>query len=175
MYPPETLDELDTDGRIYWPKSATAWPKLKRYLGEAKGMPLQDIFDDIYALQTMGGDRKERVGYPTQKPLALLERIIKASSNEGDVVLDPFCGCATACVAAENLGRRWIGVDISPKAVELVNMRLQQSMGDLFPQPAGHGPHRHSQAYRLLNRLVSEAALRRVGTRGRNVRYEKNE
>ena len=73
----------------------------------------------------------ERIGYPTQKPLALLERIIKASSNEGDVVLDPFCGCATACVAAENLGRRWVGIDISPKAVELVNMRLQQTMGEL--------------------------------------------
>ena len=76
---------------------------------------------------------RERIGYPTQKPLALLERIIKASSNEGDVVLDPFCGCATACVAAENLGRHWVGVGISTKAaVELVNMRLQQSMGDLF-------------------------------------------
>ena len=132
MYPPDTLDQLDADSRIYWPKSATAWPKLKRYLAEAKGMPLQDIFDDIYALQVMGGNRKERIGYPTQKPLALLERIIKASSNEGDIVLDSFCGCATACVAAENLGRRWIGIDISPKAVELVNMRLQQSMGDLF-------------------------------------------
>ena len=127
MHPPSVLDELDTDGRIYWPKRATAWPKLKRYLGEAKGMPLQDIFDDIYALQTMGGDRKERIGFPTQKPLALFERIIKASSSEGDVVLDPSCGCATACVAvvaAENLGRRWIGIDISSKAVELVNMRL---------------------------------------------------
>ena len=64
--------------------------------------------------------------------LALLERIIKASSNEGDIVLDPFCGCATACVAADNLGRKWVGIDISPKAVELVNMRLQQSMGSLF-------------------------------------------
>ena len=74
----------------------------------------------------------ERIGYPTQKPLVLLERIIKASSNEGDIVLDPFCGCAIACVAAENLGRHWIGIDISPKAVELVNMRLQESMGDLF-------------------------------------------
>ena len=132
MYPPDVLDQMDADARIYWPKNATAWPKLKRYLAEAKGMPLQDIFDDIYALQVMGGNRRERVGYPTQKPLALLDRIIKASSNEGDVVLDPFCGCATACVAAENLGRRWIGIDISPKAVELVNMRLQQSMGDLF-------------------------------------------
>ena len=75
---------------------------------------------------------RERIGYPTQKPLALLERIIKASSNEGDMVLDPFCGCATACVAAENLGRQWVGIDLSEKAVELVNMRLQQSMGGLF-------------------------------------------
>ena len=117
MYPPDVLDQMDADSRIYWPRTATAWPKLKRYLAEAKGPPLQDIFDDIYALQTMGGNKRERVGYPTQKPLALLERIIKASSNEGDVVLDPFCGCATACVAAENLGRRWIGIDISPKAI----------------------------------------------------------
>ena len=75
---------------------------------------------------------KERVGYPTQKPLALLERIIKASSNPGDVVLDPFCGCATACVAAEKLGREWVGIDISPKAAELVNIRLRGEMGDLF-------------------------------------------
>ena len=75
---------------------------------------------------------KERVGYPTQKPLALLERIIKASSNPDDVVLDPFCGCATACVAADRLGRKWIGIDISPKAAELVNLRLQQAMGSLF-------------------------------------------
>ena len=75
---------------------------------------------------------KERVGYPTQKPLALLERIIAASSNPGDVVLDPFCGCATACVAADRLDRQWVGIDISPKAVELVNMRLQQTMGSLF-------------------------------------------
>ena len=72
------------------------------------------------------------IGYPTQKPLALLERIIAASSNPGDTVLDPFCGCATACVAAEKLGRQWVGIDISPKAAELVNMRLQQTMGGLF-------------------------------------------
>jgi site-specific DNA-methyltransferase (adenine-specific) len=72
------------------------------------------------------------VGYPTQKPLALLERIIRASSNEGDVILDPFCGCATACVAADRLNRKWVGIDISSKAVELVNIRLQQAMGSLF-------------------------------------------
>ena len=90
-------------------------------------MPLQDLWDDIPPV--LGN---ERIGYPTQKPLALLERIIKASSNGGDVVLDPFCGCATACVAADKLGRQWLGIDISPKAVELVNLRLRQSMGDLF-------------------------------------------
>ena len=93
-----------------------------------RGMPQRDVWD----ISIIAGSSKERIGYPTQKPLSLLERIIKASSNEGDVVLDPFCGCATACVAAENLGRRWVGIDISPKAVELVNMRLQQTMGELF-------------------------------------------
>ena len=93
-----------------------------------KGLPQRDVWD----ISILAGSSKERVGYPTQKPLSLLERIIKASSNEGDMVLDPFCGCATACVAADKLGRQWMGIDISPKAVELVNMRLQQVMGSLF-------------------------------------------
>ena len=88
--------------------------------------------DDVWGIPVINSQAKERVGYPTQKPLALLERIIKASSNEGDVVLDPFCGCATACVAADRLSRKWVGIDISPKAAELVNMRLQQAMGSLF-------------------------------------------
>ena len=104
-------------------------PALKRYLDEQKGTPVGDVWTDIRPLQ---GNSKEYKGYPTQKPLALLERIIRASSNEGDVVLDPFCGCATACVAAEMLGRRWIGIDISPKAVQLTNLRLQETMGGLF-------------------------------------------
>ena len=82
--------------------------------------------------QPIAPSAKARIGYPTQKPIELLEDIIASSSNEGDIVLDPFRGCATASVAAENRGRRWIGIDISPKAVELVNMRLPQSMGDLF-------------------------------------------
>ena len=86
---------------------------------------------------TMQGKDKERTGYPTQKPIALLERIIKASSNEGDIVLDPFCGCATTCVAAERLGRQWIGIDISEKAVDLVRVRLENEVG-LF----GHIIHR---------------------------------
>ena len=123
------LDALDEAGMIHWPKSGVGWPMLKRYANGADGQRLNDVFDDIRPVSNLA---RERIGYPTQKPLALLERIIKASSNEGDMVLDPFCGCATACVAAENLGRRWIGIDISPKAVELVNARLQQSMGNLF-------------------------------------------
>ncbi len=123
------LDALDAAGLIHWPERGNGMPSLKRYLASTKGTAVEDIFTDVNRLEAQS---KERVGYPTQKPLALLERIIRASSNEGDVVLDPFCGCATACVAAENLGRRWIGIDISPKAVELVNMRLQQTMGELF-------------------------------------------
>ena len=128
-YSQETMAELDAEGRIWYPDSYQKRPQRKRYLSENPGRVVDNVWTDITPLQAQS---KERVGYPTQKPLALLERIIKASSNESDVVLDPFCGCATACVAAEQLGRRWIGIDISPKAVELVNMRLQQTMGELF-------------------------------------------
>ncbi len=127
MNPPRVLDELDSDGRIYWPKTKGAWPKLKRYHEEAKGLPLQDIVDDVYALQTMGGSKRERVGYPTQKPLALYERIISASSNEGDVVLDPFAGCATTPIAAERLGRQWVGADIWDGALEVVKQRMEDN------------------------------------------------
>ena len=95
---------------------------------DSLGAPMDDVWD----ISVINSQAKERIGYPTQKPLALLERIIMASSNEGDVVLDPFCGCATACVAADKLNRKWVGIDISPKAAELVNMRLQQAMGSLF-------------------------------------------
>ena len=83
---------------------------------------------DVWRIPSINNMSKERTGYPTQKPLALLERIIKASSNEGDVVLDPFCGCATTCVAAEKLGRQWIGVDISVKAYELVQTRIKDEV-----------------------------------------------
>ena len=122
----EKMLALEAEGRIYLKSTI---PQLKRYLDELDGKAVHDIWDDIPSINPMA---KERVGYPTQKPLALLERIIKASSNEGDLVLDPFCGCATACVAAENLGRAWLGIDLSPKATELVNVRLQESMGSLF-------------------------------------------
>ena len=84
---------------------------------------------DIWDISYINSQAKERVGYPTQKPLALLERIIKASTNKGDIVLDPFCGCATTCVAAETLERQWIGIDVSPKAYELVKERLKIPFG----------------------------------------------
>ena len=116
-------------GLIAWPKQGDGMPRLKRHLESTAGIAVEDVFTDIGKLEAAA---KEKIGYPTQKPLALLERLIKASSNEGDVVLDPLCGCATACVAADRLGRQWVGIDISPKAVELVNMRLQQAMGSLF-------------------------------------------
>ena len=93
--------------------------------------------DDVWNISVINSQAKERIGYPTQKPLALLERIILASSNVGDVVLDPFCGCATACIAAEKLGRQWVGIDISPKAADLVKLRLHKEIG-LFWQ----GTHR---------------------------------
>ena len=122
----ERMQKAYDDGIVIQLKPG-AVPQYKYYLEDSKGRTATDDWNDI--VQTAGG---ERIGYPTQKPLALLERIIKASSNEGDIVLDPFCGCATACVAADKLGRKWVGIDISPKAVDLVNMRLQQAMGSLF-------------------------------------------
>ena len=118
----DRLDALDGSGLIHWPERGRM-PSLKRYLESTTGVAVEDVFTDIGKLEASA---TEKIGYPTQKPLALLERIIAASSNEGDVVFDPFCGCATACVAAERLGRQWVGVDLSPKAVELVEYRLKQ-------------------------------------------------
>ena len=123
----ERMEEADRKGQIVVPRGGKGIPRFKRYLDEQPGIPVSDTWNDV---SLAAGN--ERTGFPTQKPLALLERIISASSNPGDVVLDPFCGCATACVAAERLGRRWVGIDISEKAVELVNMRLREFMGDLF-------------------------------------------
>ena len=100
---------------------------LKVYLDDAKGAPAQNIWDDI---PRIGNTSKERLGYPTQKPEALLERIIKASSNEGDVVLDAFCGCGTAVAVAQQLNRRWVGIDITHLAIALLKYRLADAFGD---------------------------------------------
>lgn len=106
--------------------SPGAVPRFKRYLDEQRGKPLGDVWDDISPLNSQA---RERLGYPTQKPEALLERIIKASTEEGDVVLDPFCGCGTAVAAAEKLKRRWIGIDITHLAIGLIRRRLVDTYG----------------------------------------------
>ncbi len=120
----EKVEALDEAGRLVWSDSGR--PYVKRYLSEHPGTPIRDVVTDI---PPVSGHAKERTGYPTQKPLALLERIIAASSNPGDMVLDPFCGCATALVAAETQHRRWAGIDLSPLAVKLVGQRLQNHHG----------------------------------------------
>ena len=120
----EKLDRLDEADLVYWPKKQGGFPRFKRYL--SAGVPLQSVIIDIPPINSQA---QERLGYPTQKPLALLDRIIAASSNEGDVVLDPFCGCGTAVHAAQKLGRRWIGIDVTHLAISLIEKRLK----DAFP------------------------------------------
>ena len=112
-------EALDDAGLIHWTRNGV--PRMKSYLSVKKGLAASDFLTDI---PPVSAHARERIGYPTQKPLALLERIIAASSNPGDVVLDPFAGCATACVAAEKLRRQWIGIDVSEMAAKLVIERL---------------------------------------------------
>ena len=115
------LKEIEA-GRVVQTRPGNV-PRYKRYLDEQKGKTLNNIWVDIPNLTARN---KERIGYPTQKPIALLERIIRASSNPGNMVLDPFCGCATTCIAAERLQRHWIGIDLSPKSFKLAKLRLEQ-------------------------------------------------
>ena len=129
-YSLETMQQLDAEGRIWYPASKQGRLALKRYLNEMPGRTVDSNWADINPL---GSQAKERVGYPTQKPLALLERVIKASSKAGDVVFDPFCGCGTACIAAERLERQWLGIDLSARAAELVLIRAERDIGALFP------------------------------------------
>jgi DNA modification methylase len=104
-----------------------AIPRLKRYLDEQRGKPLDDVWVDIPPLNSQAA---ERLGYPTQKPLALIERIIAVSSNPGDVVLDPFCGCGTTIHAAQKLGRQWVGIDVTYLAINLIKRRLKDAFGE---------------------------------------------
>ncbi|MDR0674640.1 MAG: restriction endonuclease [Zoogloeaceae bacterium] len=121
----DRMEKAYAEGRVYQSKPGMV-PQEKRFLDERQGQPITDNWDDIEHLH---GSNTEYLGYPTQKPLALLERIIAASSKEGDVVLDPFCGCGTAVHAAQKLNRRWIGVDITHLAISLIEKRLK----DAFP------------------------------------------
>ncbi len=122
--PIETMRRYEKEGRIFYTRNGI--PRLKRYLDESKGMPAQDIWADIEALRSW---HKEKLGYPTQKPISLLDRVIEASSNPGDMVLDPFCGCGTTVDAAQRLGRRWVGIDVTYIAIDLIEKRLLHTFG----------------------------------------------
>jgi len=118
----EKMRALDAAGKLHFPAKPGGRLRCKFYADETPGIKLQNLWDDI---PPVGAQAAERLGYPTQKPLALLERIISASSNEGDVVLDPFCGCGTTVHAAQKLGRQWIGIDITHLAIALIEHRLK--------------------------------------------------
>ena len=150
----EKMSELDAQGLIWYPRRKDGSldierrPRFKRYLDEQKGTVVTTIWTDISPIISQA---QERLGYPTQKPLALLERIISASSNEGDVVLDPFCGCGTTIHAAQKLNRQWIGIDVTHLAIALIERRMK----DAFPGIAYdvHGvPKDHAGARDLADR-----------------------
>ena len=124
-YSQERMNQLIVEGRVIQTKPGTV-PRYKRYLDEMSGTPLQNIWDDIKPIQSQSA---ERLGYPTQKPLAILDRIIQVSSDEGDVVLDAYCGCGTTVCASERLNRQWIGIDITYQSISLILKRLEDSFG----------------------------------------------
>jgi site-specific DNA-methyltransferase (adenine-specific) len=123
----DTMQQMENEGRLHFPSDPSMRIQRKRFLDELKGENVDTLWDDIPPVNPMA---QERLGYPTQKPLALLERVLSASSKVGDVVLDPFCGCGTAVHAAQKLGRQWIGIDITHLAISLIEKRLN----DAFPR-----------------------------------------
>ncbi len=144
--PIETMRRLENENRIYYTRNGVA--SYKRYLDESKGQPLNDVWTDVFPINSQA---KERLGYPTQKPEALLERIIMMSTNEGEVVLDPFCGCGTAIAAAHKLGRKWIGIDITHLSIALQKYRLQ----DMFELVSGRD-------YAVIGEPATEAGAREL-------------
>ena len=127
---PKNLDVYERDGRIAWPQKKGGAPQLRYYLEENPGVPVNDFWDDV---AFMSSQSDEHLGYPTQKPVALLERIISASSDKGSLVLDPFCGCGTAADAAAKLGRGYLGIDVSAIAVRVMEQRLASRGGAATP------------------------------------------
>ena len=132
--PLETMKQLDAEGRLHF--TSKGGIRRKRYLDEMKGRPVQSSWTDIDVINSQA---RERTGWRTQKPVALLERIISASSNPSDIVLDPFCGCATACIAAEKLGREWIGIDIVPQAAQVLTDRARRELQIPLNDDDGNG------------------------------------
>ena len=130
-YSKETMARLDAEGRIWYPDSKQKRPQLKRYLDKMPGVLIGNVWTDIDPINSRA---QERLGYPTQKPEPLLERIIKSSSNESDTVLDPFCGCGTTIAVAQRLNRKWIGIDITHLAINLIKNRLRHGFPDIPPK-----------------------------------------
>lgn len=122
----ERMEKAYAEGLVVQPGPGRV-PRFKRYLDEQRGKPLGDVWTDIPPLNSQA---QERLGYPTQKPLALLERIINSSTRPGDLILDPFCGCGTTIHAAQKLGRQWIGIDVTYLAINLIKRRLRDAFGE---------------------------------------------
>jgi site-specific DNA-methyltransferase (adenine-specific) len=144
----ERLDRLDEIGLIYWPTKEGGQPRYKAFLEDAAGLPLSDVWTDIDVINSQSD---ERIGYPTQKPRQLLERIISASTNEGDIVFDPFCGCGTTIAAAQALNREWIGIDITARAIDIIIDRLRRDF-----------PHITDSSYRVEQYPYSAPDARRL-------------
>ena len=151
-YAKTKMEQLYADGRVMQTAPGRV-PAYKRYLDEMPGAAVGDSWDDIPPINSQA---KERLGYPTQKPVALLQRIVRASCPDDGVVLDPFCGCATACIAAEVEHRQWTGIDIAPKAAELVRVRMKKELGMFYdgvhrtdvPRRTDIGPIPHYKTHR---------------------------
>ncbi len=166
----EEMEKLDKEGRIQY--SRTGNPRLKIYVEEMPGVPLQDLWTDIPPIQAHSD---ERLGYPTQKPEALLERIIKASSNEGDVVLDPMCGCGTAIAVSQRMDRKWVGIDVSPSACKLMVKRLRGlgvsiSQADILGLPKTETELHRLQPFEfqnwVLQHMMGRASQKKSGDMG---------
>ncbi len=167
----EKMEQLDAEGRLFFPKKGEAGRiRRKLYLDESPGAPISDVWTDIKPIFAVGA---ERLGYPTQKPLALLERIIQASSNPGDLVLDPFCGCGTAIAAAQKLGRKWIGIDVTHLAIAAIKGRMARMFPgikfDVVGEPEDLGAARqlaHDDRYQFQSWACSLVAAMPQGAQG---------
>ena len=151
----ERLEKADDAGLIYWPKRGKGVPRFKQYAHLSPGLPAQDVVVDIPPLQSQSA---ERLGYPTQKPESLLDRIVASSSNPNDVVLDPFCGCGTTIAVAEDLGRQWLGIDISTTAMEVMRRRLwnrNRSTPTIVDMPETENDLRHLKPFEFQNWIVN--------------------
>lgn len=170
VVPVGKLDEWEKEGRIYHPKKTGGMPRYKRYRDEVKGMLLQDIWDDINPIQAHSD---ERLGYPTQKPEKLLDRILGLSANPTDIVLDPFCGCGTAIAVAHKSGLRWVGIDVSPTACKLMAKRMRAiraKVGEVIGLPRSEEQLRALEPFEFQNwvfeKLHGRVNPRKVGDYG---------